>query len=254
MLSRQHTAPAFCIATSSRRTSSMSQYGEPGLTDFGIAGRTADVDDDEDSVSRCRGRRPRCCSERVRTAPRCRTSTRSAATVWHLLAGRSPFEIVGGDNSSLAIMAACCAARHRPRVEPMHRPHSTGCCSRRWPRNRTTGPSRRLEFARGLQAVEQELRFARTETSWSARMGRLQPLHSMAQLRTRHGSASRPQPVDPSGLARVWAPRNGPDTVARGGPRHRRPTPVHRLRMRPHPRPPSSPSQFRSQPHRPMPQ
>ena len=77
----------------------INQYGAPGLTDFGIAGTIAEGDDEDTGVSV-----PWSAPEVLyATGP---TSVRSdvyslAATLWHLLVGRSPFEVRGGDNSAV---------------------------------------------------------------------------------------------------------------------------------------------------------
>ncbi|MEZ5129833.1 MAG: serine/threonine-protein kinase [Micropruina glycogenica] len=91
-----------------------SQYGTPGLTDFGIAAEVSEADDDDTGVSV-----PWSPPEVLYvTAP---ASARSdvyslAATVWHLLVGRSPFEQPGRDNSHYALMKRIresAGARHR---------------------------------------------------------------------------------------------------------------------------------------------
>ena len=79
-----------------------SQYGTPGLTDFGIAAEVSEAEDDDTGVSV-----PWSPPEVLYvTQP---ASARSdvyslAATVWHLLVGRSPFELPGADNSHYSLM------------------------------------------------------------------------------------------------------------------------------------------------------
>jgi hypothetical protein len=142
----------------------INQYGVPGLTDFGIAGTIADseADADEDTGVSIPWAAPEVL---YATAP---TSVRSdvyslAATLWHLLVGRSPFEIRGGDNSAFEMM-------RRVRDTP---PPSTGRADvpasldrllRQAMAKQPNGrPGSAIDFARGLQAVEQELQLARTE-------------------------------------------------------------------------------------------
>jgi len=136
-------------------------YGRPGLTDFGIAGQMTDEDDPETGVSV-----PWSPPETLYgTAP---ASVRSdvyslAATLWHLLVGRSPFEIEGGDNSAFAIMK-------RVRDLP---PPSTGredvpdsldrLLRTAMSKEPSLRPSSTKEFIGALQAIEQQLRLTPTE-------------------------------------------------------------------------------------------
>lgn len=137
------------------------QYGNPGLGDFGIAAEASAADDDDLGVSV-----PWSPPELLYAtgAPSVRSDVYSlAATIWHLLVGRSPFEVPGGDNSQYELMKrirdTAPPATGRPDVptafdrllraglakDPAHRPASA------------------LEFARSLQAIEQELRLPRTD-------------------------------------------------------------------------------------------
>ena len=138
-----------------------SQYGTPGLTDFGIASHMSDATDDDAGVSV-----PWSPVETLyASAP---ATVRSdvyslAATLWHLLVGRSPFEEPGGDNSTYALM-------RRIRDVP---PPSTGrsdvpaafdrLLRSALAKDPGVRPASALSFARSLQAVEQELRLTRTE-------------------------------------------------------------------------------------------
>lgn len=135
--------------------------GKPGLTDFGIAAQVTDEDDPETGVSV-----PWSPPETLYgTSP---ASVRSdvyslAATLWHLLVGRSPFEVMGGDNSAFVMMK-------RVRDVP---PPSTGrgdvppsfdrllrSALSKDPGGR---PSSVKEFIGALQSIEQEMRLPRTE-------------------------------------------------------------------------------------------
>lgn len=138
-----------------------SQYGAPGLTDFGIAAQVAQAEHDDAGVSV-----PWSPVETLyATGP---ATVRSdvyalAATLWHLLVGRSPFEVPGGDNSTFALMR---------RVRDVPAP-STGrsdvptsldrllrTAMAKQPHVR---PASALQLARSLQAIEQELRLTRTD-------------------------------------------------------------------------------------------
>lgn len=135
-------------------------FGKPGLTDFGIAGQITDVDDPETGVSV-----PWSPPETLYgTGP---ASVRSdvyslAATLWHLLAGRSPFDMPGGDNSAFALMK-------RVRDVP---PPSTGrgdvppsldrLLRAAMSKEPSLRPSSVREFIGALQSIEQELRLPST--------------------------------------------------------------------------------------------
>lgn len=137
-----------------------SAYGRPGLADFGIAGDLAQADDADVGVSV-----PWSPPETLyATSP---ATVRSdvyslAATLWHLLVGRSPFEIPGGDNAPFALMK-------RIRDVP---PPSTGRADVPGSLDRllraamgkdpALRPATAMEFVRALQAIEQELRLPRT--------------------------------------------------------------------------------------------
>src|SRR6185312_7558245 len=88
-----------------------------------------------------------------------------AATLWHLLAGRSPFEVPGGDNSTRAIQAR--VLRVPPPVTG--RADVPSSLDRLLQQAMAKEPGRRpqtaLGFILGLQAVEQELHYTRTETA-----------------------------------------------------------------------------------------
>lgn len=138
-----------------------SQYGTPGLTDFGIASHMSEAADDDAGVSV-----PWSPVETLyATGP---ATARSdvyalAATLWHLLVGRSPFEVVGGDNSTYALMR---------RIRDVPAP-STGrtdvpasldrLLRAALAKDAPVRPASALAFARSLQAIEQELRLTRTE-------------------------------------------------------------------------------------------
>ncbi len=138
-----------------------SQYGTPGLTDFGIAADISEADDSDAGVSV-----PWSPPEVLyATQP---ASARSdvyslAATLWHLLVGRSPFEHPGRDNSHYALMKRI---RDQP-VPDTGRPDVPGSLERLLKAGLAKDPALRpasaMDFARSLQVVEQDLRLPRTE-------------------------------------------------------------------------------------------
>jgi serine/threonine protein kinase len=141
----------------------VSQYGAPGLTDFGIAGRALaahEEHDDDVGVS-------------VPWAPpeilygQSNGDVRSdvyslAATLWHLLVGRSPFEQPGGDNSAYALMPRIRATPVPPTGRADVPLSLERLLAHGMAKNPAARPQSALEFARGLQAIETEQRLPRT--------------------------------------------------------------------------------------------
>ena len=137
------------------------RLGTPGLTDFGIASRVSDEEDEDSALSP-----PWAPPEALTGQPITAASDvySLGATLWNLLVGRSPFALPGGgDNSSKALTK-------RVREAP---PPSTGrgdvpvsldrllkSTLAKDPRLR---PATALEMAQSLQAIEQELRYQRTD-------------------------------------------------------------------------------------------
>lgn len=140
----------------------VSQYGAPGLTDFGIAGRGTSQDEhDEDVGVSVPWSPPEVLYGQSNGDARSDVYS-LAATLWHLLVGRSPFEQPGGDNSAYALMPRIRATPvpHTGRADvPLSLERLLGHAMSKKPDAR---PQTALEFARGLQAIEQEQRFART--------------------------------------------------------------------------------------------
>ncbi|MBK8868504.1 MAG: serine/threonine protein kinase [Actinomycetales bacterium] len=149
----------------------VSAYGAPGLTDFGIAGRGLRTHADA-ALHGVSGREEIGVS--VPWSPPeviyaesdgdARSDVYSlAATLWQLLAGRSPFEVPGQDNTAYALMPRIrtqpVPATGRPDVPPaVERVLATAMAKD--PGHR---PPTAMAFALELQAVEQELRLPRTQ-------------------------------------------------------------------------------------------
>ncbi|GAB3599099.1 hypothetical protein GCM10027446_30560 [Angustibacter peucedani] len=141
----------------------VSQYGAPGLTDFGIAGRGARDDDELDDVGVSVPWAPPEVLYGQSSGSVAADVYSLSATLWHLLVGRSPFEVPGGDNSSYALMPRI---RQNP-PPPTGRADVPQTLERLLAQGMAKLPEARpgtaLELARALQQVEQEQRFARTE-------------------------------------------------------------------------------------------
>ncbi|HVT64506.1 MAG TPA: serine/threonine-protein kinase [Mycobacteriales bacterium] len=136
------------------------QYGDIGLTDFGLASRGVQPSSESDGVSV-----PWSPAEVLYASDD--ADERSdifalSATLWHLLAGRSPFEIDGGDNSTAALMQRIRAGD----ISPIDRDDVPESLVRvlRWgmATKQAARPESALTFARSLQAIEQELKLAPT--------------------------------------------------------------------------------------------
>ncbi len=144
----------------------ISAYGAPGLTDFGIAGRGLAGERGFSGREEMGVSVPWAAPEVVfgETDGDERADIYSlAATLWQLLTGRSPFETPGGDNTAYGLMPRI---RSRP-VPPTGRTDVPASLERLLAQAMAKDPAHRpasaLEFARGLQAVEQELRLPRTQ-------------------------------------------------------------------------------------------
>ena len=140
----------------------VSQYGAPGLTDFGIAGRAVGQDEhDEDVGVSVPWSPPEVLYGQSNGDARSDVYS-LAATLWHLLVGRSPFEQPGGDNSAYALMPRIRATPvpQTGRADvPLSLERLLGHAMAKKPDAR---PQTAIDLARGLQAIEQEQRFART--------------------------------------------------------------------------------------------
>ncbi|MFW5470346.1 protein kinase domain-containing protein [Knoellia sp. CPCC 206435] len=140
----------------------VSQYGAPGLTDFGIAGRAVGQEEhDEDVGVSVPWSPPEVLYGQSNGDARSDVYS-LAATLWHLLVGRSPFEQPGGDNSAYALMPRIRATPvpQTGRADvPLSLERLLGHAMAKKPDAR---PQTAIDLARGLQAIEQEQRFART--------------------------------------------------------------------------------------------
>jgi serine/threonine protein kinase len=139
----------------------VSQYGEPGLADFGIAGKTTDSSGEEDLGVSIPWSPPEVLSGASNGSVASDVYS-LAATLWHLLAGRSPHEAPGGDNSPRALMGRILRSAP-PATGRADAPASLDrLLQQSMSKNPQMRPGSALEFARLLQGIEQELRYART--------------------------------------------------------------------------------------------
>ena len=133
-------------------------YGEPALTDFGIA-TTKDGDGPEGlSVPWS----PPEILFGISPGDQRSDVYSLGATLWHLLVGRSPFEQPGGDNGTFALMGRI-KSDPPPRTGRADVPDSLERLLRQaMAKDAAARPQSAMELIRGLQSVEQELRLPLT--------------------------------------------------------------------------------------------
>lgn len=138
-----------------------SQYGEPGLTDFGIATMLGAQGGEEADGMSVPWSPPEILFGRSQ-GDRASDVYSLGATLWHLLTGRSPFEDPGGDNSTVALMRRI-KEQPPPRTG---RDDVSGSLERVLAQAMAKDPAERpesaLQLARSLQSVEAEERWAIT--------------------------------------------------------------------------------------------
>jgi serine/threonine protein kinase len=155
------------------------------------------------------------------------------ATLWHLLAGRSPYEVPGGDNTPFGLMRRI-QADSPPRTGRADVPESLERLLRQaLAKNPDARPQRALDLARELQAIEQELHLPHTQVVVPddsgpppGEPGPRTPGHGFT---TRSGDSTVARPSrrfsdwDPLGEIQApggWPSRGGDDDVTRQrGPR-----------------------------------
>ncbi len=139
-------------------------WGAPGLTDFGVAARISSREvatDDDVGVSV-----PWSPPEMLYTTTAGTPSSdvySLAATIWHLLVGRSPFEVPRGDNSRMALMGRI-RDLPPPATGRSDVPESLERLLRHAMAKRPEArPQTMAGLVRSLQAVETELRLPQTQ-------------------------------------------------------------------------------------------
>lgn len=139
-------------------------WGAPGLTDFGVAHQMSNEDSSGNDVGvSVPWSPPEMLYTSTNGSPASDVYS-LAATLWHLLVGRPPFWLSGGDNDTLATMSRIRdlppPQTHRADVpESLERVLRHAMAKRPEQRPRTMA-----EFIRNLQAVENEMRWPVTES------------------------------------------------------------------------------------------
>jgi hypothetical protein len=202
-------------------------YGEPALTDFGIATTTGGDGPEGLSV-------PWAPPEILYgTGPGDQRSDvySLGATLWHLLAGRSPFEQTGGDNSAFALMGRI-KADPPPSTKRADVPGSLERLLRQaMAKDPAARPQSAMELIRGLQSVEQELRLPLTHPILPAAEARpeTQGGDTIIRLRARgetvsgwdHGRGPADGAAPAGGTQPGWGQGRGPADPRTHGGRHR---------------------------------
>jgi serine/threonine protein kinase len=173
----------------------LTAYGHPVLSDFGIAASLT-VAKEEDSVGLSI---PWSAPEVLldETPGSVASEVWSlAATVYSLLAGRSPFEVPGGSNSSSDLMSRIARAKPQP-IGRADVPASLEQLLRRaMSRRPEQRPATALDFVRELQLVETELGVTQTPIEVSLdewALGTVSDLEDRTRLRPlASGAAARP--------------------------------------------------------------
>ncbi|HEY9324694.1 MAG TPA: serine/threonine-protein kinase [Agromyces sp.] len=136
-------------------------YGHPVLSDFGIAATLGEAESSDAVGLSIPWSSPEVLHDEVSGSVASEVWS-LGATVYSLLAGRSPFETPGGDNGSGALMARIDKAK----VTPTGRIDVPKSLEQVLARSMSRRPSARqssaLEFIRDLQSVEEELGLSQT--------------------------------------------------------------------------------------------
>lgn len=139
----------------------LTAYGNPVLSDFGIAATLGEADPDEPVGMSIPWSAPEVLADESRGTIQSEVYS-LAATVSTLLAGRSPFEVPGGDNGAAALMARVEKGGPRPTGRPDVPPTLERVLANAMARRPQNRPATVMELVRGLQQVEAELGLPQT--------------------------------------------------------------------------------------------
>lgn len=134
----------------------LTAYGHPVLSDFGIASTLGEAETQEAVGMSIPWSAPEVLADEVPGSIAAEVWS-FAATVYSLLAGRSPFEIPGDANKSADLMSRINKARMQPIGRPDVPASLERILQRAMARKIDTRPQSVLEVVRELQAVETEL-------------------------------------------------------------------------------------------------
>jgi hypothetical protein len=139
----------------------LTAYGNPVLSDFGIAATLGEADPDEPIGMSIPWSAPEVLADESRGTIQSEVYS-LAATVSTLLAGRSPFEVPGGDNGAAALMARIDKGGARPTGRPDVPPTLERVLATAMSRRPQDRPATVMDLVRGFQQVEAELGLPQT--------------------------------------------------------------------------------------------
>jgi serine/threonine protein kinase len=172
----------------------LTAYGHPVLSDFGIASTlTASREDDAVGLS-IPWSAPEVLLDEIPGSIGSEVWA-FAATVYSLLAGRSPFEVPGGSNSSSDLMGRIARAKPQPIGRADVPASLEGLLRRAMSRRPEFRPGSVLEVVRELQLIETELGVPQTAIEvamddWA--LGTVADLEERTRLRPLAGSSKTP--------------------------------------------------------------
>ncbi len=136
-------------------------FGHPVLSDFGIAATLGQVESSDTVGLSIPWSAPEVLHDEVSGTVASEVWS-LGATVYSLLAGRSPFEVTGGDNGTAALMARIAKAKVPPTGRDDVPPSLEALLAKAMSRNPAARQASALEFIRDLQSVEEELGLPQT--------------------------------------------------------------------------------------------
>ncbi|WP_411698522.1 serine/threonine-protein kinase [Conyzicola sp.] len=139
----------------------LTAYGHPVLSDFGIAATLSESDSQQAVGMSIPWSAPEVLMDE--TAGTIESEVWAfAATVYSLIAGRSPFEVPGESNTSVDLISRI----NRAKAQPIGRPDVPASLERALTRGMSKAPKNRpasvIELVRELQSIESELGVAQT--------------------------------------------------------------------------------------------
>lgn len=136
-------------------------YGHPVLSDFGIAATLGQAEASDAVGLSVPWSAPEVLLDEVAGTVASEVWS-LGATVYSLLAGRSPFEVPGGDNGTVALVGRIEKAKLPPTGRPDVPRSLEAVLARAMSKRPTDRQGSALEFIRDLQAVEEELALPQT--------------------------------------------------------------------------------------------
>ncbi|AWB88845.1 serine/threonine-protein kinase [Salinibacterium hongtaonis] len=174
----------------------LTAYGHPVLSDFGIAATVAGGDADEAVGMSIPWSAPEILLGENSGSVAAEVWS-FAATVYSLLAGRSPFEVQGKPNKSADLIGRISKARPQPIARPDVSAGLENVLAKAMSRNPAERPASVLELVNQLQSIESELGLPQTPIEvamddWA--LGSVSDLEDRTQVRAIAAADSSPRP------------------------------------------------------------